>query len=161
MPYGDAMTDTRQETCPRCGSKYRDNPACIADHDETFACYECDAPWHTPPPPAPSSYFASNVEHISPGLIDRRFIYRTIERMAGMTVPQVDYDYMGDPVFRPAPKPEEIYAHVLKAIAEAPVGALSPKAEVGEKTPKCVTYGCLGRCPVCVKKSAEAKGGVA
>ena len=47
------MSDAKK--CQTCGSDRRDNAACIADHDETDACYECRDPWHTqgqtPDPP--------------------------------------------------------------------------------------------------------------
>jgi hypothetical protein len=68
------------------------------------------------PPVMPRTY--PNAEHIPDARISRRALYRAIERIAGMTVSQSIRDCMGDEVQRPEFKPAEIYAHVLKAIAE-------------------------------------------
>lgn len=106
MPYGDAMTDTRQETCPRCGSKYRDNPACIADHDETFACYECDAPWHTLPPQGAAPKFKD--------LADRTMSHESQERALRKTEKMLNE--MGDPPSAEAFDFARAAAHMLHCI---------------------------------------------
>ena len=65
-------------------------------------------------------FYAPNADHIDEGLIQRHALYRHIERMAGMTVPQWDRDCMGEPFLREPLTAKEVYAHVLKAIAEFP-----------------------------------------
>lgn len=65
-------------------------------------------------------YHAPNADHISDALISRRALYRTIERIAGMTVPQFGVDCMGDKIRLPWPEPSVIYEHVLKAIKNFP-----------------------------------------
>lgn len=66
------------------------------------------------------TFIAPDTNHINTARIQRRALYRHIERMAGMTVPQWDRDCMGDAIRRRPPTAEEVYAHVLKAIAEFP-----------------------------------------
>jgi hypothetical protein len=75
-------------------------------------------------------YHAPNADHVSNDYVNRRALYRHIERMAGMTVPQRNRNCMGDEVPAPLPRPEEIYAHVLKAIRQfGKIGAEPVKAD--------------------------------
>ena len=65
-------------------------------------------------------FVAPNTDHVPDDSISRREIYRCIERIAGMTVPQYKADCMGDAELQPNPNPSESYAHVLKAVLAYP-----------------------------------------
>lgn len=82
-------------------------------------------------PSAPHGYHAPNVNHIPDGLISKREVYRMVERMAGMQVPQTDYDCMGEPFIKPDAKPSEIYKHVLKGIKSLSASAPQEVAQDG------------------------------
>lgn len=98
--------------CQSCDSPYQEQRWEVTIQGESTSCPD---DWHRQR--EGPTYIAPNADHIPDGLIDRRVLYRQIERMAGMTVPQIDYDCVGDPIYRPDPKPAEIFASILKMVA--------------------------------------------
>lgn len=96
-----------------------------------------------------------NADHIPDRPIGSRLLYRRVERMAGMQVPQYDRDPFGEPVARPEPKPSDIYAHILKCIEELARKAVNKDDDYFEPKPltpfeqlwSCLISWLTGNCP--------------
>lgn len=131
------MSDKSEEKCQcgharhshpeqnRVGDGYCINCRCNEFHAAHAGDSQVAAPYHAP-----------DALHIPGGSVNRRALYRAIERMAGMQVPQYEQDCMGETVLKPAQSPEVIYTHVLLAIKEfggAPEPSAEPEVLVGLK----------------------------